>query len=371
MIGKNVDVVIVGAGIAGCVVALHLASAGRTVLIIEQAREVARMGPDFVKPRGVETLKRLGLLDELMLRGAIKRSVIRYFHDGDPIIDYDLETHSSTGYYLIVPYGTLLKVVMERLASMQGVEIWFGATATELNLTADGRAQVVLADGRSRTSSVVIGADGTNSRVREMSGIGATRQSYEQVMHLATLPLVPSVAQCNRLYLSSQRRAAYFYPIGTDQMRVTSVGPSTERALFQSELGWAVRQLRQFVSESDDVLAAMQESIAFQTVPLGRMHAIAYHRANVALVGNSLLEVHPMTGQGMSLAFEDATSLSSHLESFFRGQMSLDAALTCYSDERRPINTAMLEYSDRLYHSFENRERYLSVFDPRAHGDLH
>jgi len=153
-------------------------------------------------------------------------------------------------------------------------------------------------------------------------------------------------------------------------MRVTSVVPAAESASFPSEPGWAVERLRRFVSESDDVLEAIRDPGAFQGVPLGRMHASAYHRGNVALVGNSLLEVHPMTGQGMSLAFEEASDLGRRLSSFFRGEASLDEALTQYAAQRRPINTSILEYGDRLYRSFPSRERYLESFDPRAHGEL-
>jgi len=249
--------------------------------------------------------------------------------------------------------------------------MWFSAAVSSLEPTRDGRTRVALADGRSATADVVIGADGTGSLVRPLSGIQVSRHLYEQVMFLATLPLVASVAECNRLYLSSQRWTAYFYPITGDQMRVASIVPVAESVSFRDEPGWAVERLRRFVSESDDVLDAIRDPAVFQPVPLGRLHASAYHRGNVVLVSNALLEVHPMTGQGMSLAFEEASDLGRRLSSFFRGEASLDEALARYAEHRRPINTSILEYGDRLYRSFPSRERYLESFDRRAHGELY
>lgn len=363
------DAVIVGAGIAGCIVALALGMAGRRVIVAERAREVGRVGPDFIKPRGIEVLRDLGVLDELVRRGAVERSTIRYFHDGAPLIHYDFAAHTEVGHYLIVPYDVLLSAVLGRLAELPNVELWFAA---EIRALADEgeRVRVDLADGRSADASVVIGADGAHSQVRGLAGIAATRRSYEQLMFLATMPLVASVAAENRLYLSSGRWASYYYPVSASQMRVTSVAPVAEAGLFAGPPGPLIERLRQFVSESDDVLAAIRDTSVFRGVPLGCMHADEYHRGGVALVGNALLEVHPMTGQGMSLAMEDAAALGRALVAHFAGEVDREAALRRYSAERRPINEHILRYGDRLYRAFPERAAYLDSFDPRAHGAL-
>lgn len=364
------DVVVVGAGIAGCIMALILGLQGRKVLVVERASEVGRVGPDFVKPRGIEILARLGLLDELYARGALKRSVIRYFHDGELIIDYDFARHTELGHYIIVPYEVLLSVVLARLQALPRVELWFSADIRALTTDEDGREHVEMVDGRSVSAAVVIGADGTNSAVRGHAGIVAARQQYEQIMYFATLPLVPSVERCNRLYMSSARWAAYFYPVSGERMRLSGVLPASERAIFSRDPTALVAHLRTFVSESDDVLAAIDDGGAFALIPLGRMYAGAYHRGNVVLIGNALIEIHPMTGQGMSLAMEDADVLGRRLLGYFAGQIDLARALAGYADERRVVHQQLLDYGDRLHRSFPVRAAYLENFDPQAHGAM-
>jgi 2-polyprenyl-6-methoxyphenol hydroxylase-like FAD-dependent oxidoreductase len=367
---RQADVVVVGAGIAGCIMALILGLQGRKVLVVERASEVGRVGPDFVKPRGIEILARLGLLDDLGARGALKRSVIRYYHDRELIIDYDFSRHTEVGHYIIVPYEVLLSVVLARLHALPEVELWFSADIRALTTGEHGRARIEIVDGRSATAAVVIGADGTNSAVRGHAGIVATREPYDQIMYFATLPLVPSVERCNRLYMTSARWAAYFYPVSAERMRISGVMPAAERPIFTGDPSRLVTHLRRFVSESDDVLDAIHDTAAFALIPLGRMHAGAYHRGNVVLIGNALIEIHPMTGQGMSLAMEDADALGRHLRVYFAGETDLDAALAAYADERRAVHQQLLDYGDRLHRSFPVRAAYLANFDPQAHGSM-
>ena len=367
---RQTDVVVVGAGIAGCVVALTLGLQGRKVLVVERAGEVGRVGPDFIKPRGVEILARLGVLGELYARGALQRSVIRYYHDRELIIDYDFSRHTRLGHYIIVPYEALLSVVLARLQALPEVELWFSADIRALTTDEDGRERVDMVDGRSATAAVVIGADGTSSAVRGHAGIVAVREPYQQLMYFATLPLVASVERCNRLYMSSARWAAYFYPVSAEQMRLSGVMPAAEREIFAGEASRLVAHLRSFVSESDDVLAAIHDTGAFALVPLARMHAGAYHRGNIVLIGNSAVEIHPMTGQGMSLAMEDADALGRRLHAYFAGQTDLERALAGYADERRAVHQDILDYGDRLHRSFPSRAAYLESFDPQAHGAM-
>lgn len=86
---READIVVVGAGIAGCMIALCLGLAGKNVLVLEQSSSVGFAGSDFLKPRGIEVLQKYNLVEELFKRGAYKRNTIRYYHNRECILHLD------------------------------------------------------------------------------------------------------------------------------------------------------------------------------------------------------------------------------------------------------------------------------------------
>jgi len=67
------DVVVVGAGILGCAVAVALGNQGRSVIVLERSlREPDRIVGELLQPGGVQALKKLGLRDCLEDIDAVK-----------------------------------------------------------------------------------------------------------------------------------------------------------------------------------------------------------------------------------------------------------------------------------------------------------
>jgi HQNO biosynthesis monooxygenase PqsL len=84
-----------------------------------------------------------------------------------------------------------------------------------------------------------------------------------------------------------------------------------------------------------------------------------YYKGNVVFLGNSAHSIHPITGQGMNLAIEDAGMLYPLLEDFFNGSISLPEAFICYQAKRHPVNNALINYGDALIKSFDDRELFI------------
>ena len=368
------DVAIVGAGAAGCLLAILLGRAGLRVVVLERGERPPFNGADFLKPSGLRVLGRHGLAGEIARRHALRRTRIRYYHDGAPIIDYDYARHTDVGHYLIVPYATTMGVLLETMAGIETVELRVQAGVAEVQRAGDRVETLVLDDGQRVRAAVVVGADGARSMVRAAMGLHEEPEPYDQDVYMGTFPAVPSAVELNRLYISSRRWMVYIYPATSTLFRIGVSLPATERAAIGGPPSGLLDRIRPFVSESDDALAALSELSelsAFTRMPTTYMNASRYFRGNMAVLGDAAHCAHPVTGQGMNLSFEDAEALSACLVAYFAGRVPLEAALDRYTRLRRPVNERIIAYGNTLLRSFESKDYYMSHFDILLHGSMY
>ncbi|WP_188193287.1 FAD-dependent oxidoreductase [Nonomuraea sp. SYSU D8015] len=362
MATTSCDVAIVGAGLGGCFLALLLSRRGQRVVVIEQGPSIPSAGADFLKPPGLRVLARHGLAD-LVGRHGLRRDIIRYYHDGDPI----RECRFPDGGFLIRPYRELVELIYASCA-MEGVEFWFDAEIDDIAV-GDGRVEeLTLADGRRLRADVVVGADGTKSAVRQALGIEQVTMPYERLlMRVATVPLTTSVAQLNRLYFSSDGWLAYLYPLNRDQARVfVGLPPEDDKEVFQDGIPTLIDELKKFVTESSDAFDSLQPA-TWHLIKVSSLRVSAYHQGNAALLGSAAFACHPMTGMGMSYTLHDAEILADVISAAGGDTELLDRLLYARYEPRRHAHRELIDYGDALAATFRDRDAYLAAFRPDLH----
>ncbi|WP_336205360.1 FAD-dependent monooxygenase [Nonomuraea sp. LPB2021202275-12-8] len=354
------DVAIVGAGLGGCFLALLLGRSGRHVVVVEQGPTVPTAGADFVKRPGMQVLARHGLVG-LVERHALKRDIVRYYHDGEPI----QECRYPDG-FLIRPYRELVEVIYSSCA-MQGVEFWFDSQIDHLAGDGEHVEHLSLADGRELRAGVVIGADGTRSAVRQALGIDKESTSYPHLLRVATVPLTASIAQLNRLYFSSGGWFSYLYPVNHDQARVFVGLPAGEDgATFGAGAPALLDALRGFVTDSPDAYDVLG-SASWHAIPIAAMRVSAYHKGNAALLGSAAFACHPMTGMGMSYTLHDAEILAEIICTAEGDPKLLEKMLETGYEPRRRMHGELIDYGDALSSTFPDRGAYLRSFRQDLH----
>ncbi|MFB9625673.1 FAD-dependent oxidoreductase [Nonomuraea helvata] len=361
MATTSCDVAIVGAGLGGCFLALMLSRRGQRVVVIEQGPSVPSAGADFLKPPGLQVLARHGLAD-LAGRHGLRRDVVRYYHDGEPI----QECHYPDG-FLIRPYRELVELIYTCCA-MEGVDFWFDAGVDDITMDEGRVEELALSNGRRLRAGVVIGADGTRSAVRQALDIEPRTMPYDRLlMRVATVPLTASIARLNRLYFSSEGWFAYLYPLSRDQARVfVGLPPEDEEVIFQDGIPALTDELKKFVTESSDAFDWLR-SATWQRIKVSTLRLGAYHKGNAALLGSAAFACHPMTGMGMSYTLRDAEILADVICAAGGDGELLDRLLSAHYEPRKHAHGQLIDYGDALVATFPDRDAYLAAF----RRDLH
>lgn len=350
------DVLIVGGGHAGLLLGGALAMAGVAVLLVERQpvraiREARSDGRTLALLAGsVAQFRRLGAWSKVGPQtAAIERaSVVDVVGGGR--VHYDGAAHGGR------PFGAGVEHVVLRRCLLDGFLEHAGAAALLEGEVAGqsrvgGAMQVALADGREIEATLVVGADGRQSRIRDLARIGVDRWAYDQ----QALTLILRHDRPHRGAVHEWMRPGgplATLPLPGRRTGVTWVeGPGEARRLAALPAGELVAE---FDRATDGELGPIELDSGPVVFPLGAQHARHYVAPRVALIGDAAHGVHPIHAQGFNMGVADVGALvDAVLAARARGRdIGSGEALLPYARARRADNTQRLWLTDGLVRIF-------------------
>jgi len=326
---NHYDVVIIGAGLAGCATARALRDADksgrRRIVLIDKCTDVhPQFSGEFIHPRGAQILDDLGFYQPLRTAGAIDvDGFLAYEHaDAQPVeLEYaDVPNQRLRG--LAVHHKTLVRTMRAELRSAGDVELREGWSLIDLVRSADGRVcgVVVLDPDKVRhtlTCDLVVGADGKNSSTRKIAGI--SDEGRETIGFTAGVS-VTNASLTRDTYahvLLGAWGPVLAYPIqnekdGTVTTRVTldlpkelpAKGAALKEHLIDAYVPFLPAPL------STEVAAAIRSHEGnLYMAPTVNLPAPAASQPGLALVGDAGGCSHPVTASGMTMGLRDAETL--------------------------------------------------------------
>lgn len=185
----NLDILVVGGGVAGLTATAALAQAGWRVLCVDQAPESAGATDTrttaFLHP-AIELLSEIGVWQGLAAEIA-PLTTMRLIDAGGPeneareIADFNANEVAPDvdGFGWNVPNTAIRSALRDAIAKLPTATLRHGVGLEALTPRRD-HVIATLCDGSSLRPRLVVGADGRNSAVRDLAGIGAKRWRYEQ-----------------------------------------------------------------------------------------------------------------------------------------------------------------------------------------------
>ncbi|NKB20075.1 MAG: 2-octaprenyl-6-methoxyphenyl hydroxylase [Alphaproteobacteria bacterium] len=355
---QDFDVLIIGGGMAGLILATALGSAGVSAAVIEPLPPHKMLDTGF---DGRTTAIAAGSRNALASIGAWAGMSgnaenileIRVSDGHSPLfLHYDHVELDNGPLGYIVENREIRSVLLDRLAALPTVKLFFGQRVESLDR--DGHfASAHLSSGVTLKARLAIATDGRRSPTRTAAGINVKQWRYPQTGIVCTvkhqhphrgvaqehfLPAGPFAI----LPMTEQRSSI----VWTEKAELAPAFLNLPAAEFADELR---RRFGDYLGELEIVGPVF-------SYPLGLLYAEHYIAPRLALAGDAAHAIHPIAGQGLNIGIRDAAALAEIVVDALR--LGLDPGsinvLEDYEKWRRFDNTMMIAATDGLNRLFSN-----------------
>jgi 2-polyprenyl-6-methoxyphenol hydroxylase-like FAD-dependent oxidoreductase len=347
----DIDVLIVGAGPTGLMLANQLARRGvRSTIIDRHSGPAQQTRAMAVQARSLEIYAQMGIVDEALRLGR-RASGANMWANGmwtARIPLGDIGKHLS-------PYPFALALGQddnERIMGQKlhdcGIDVQWNTELVGFEQQADGiDATLKQPDGSMRKvrAAWVAGCDGARSAVREMSGITFPGAPYEHVFFVADTEATGSMRPDELNVYLWQSGFHLFFPMrGKDRWRVIGILPQALRSRSDVRFEDLIPDVQREAGSD----LSFSECSWFSTYRIHHRCAARFRDRRCFLVGDAAHIHSPAGGQGMNTGLQDAYNLGWKLALVVKGQADA-ALLDTYDEERRPVAQRLLQTTDRLF----------------------
>src|SRR6516225_6606837 len=344
------DILIVGAGPTGLVLALWLTKLGVKVRILDKTVEPGTTSRALaVQARTLELYRQLNLADAVVKHGH-KVPAVNLWVKGEPAARLPFEKIGSDltpyAFLQIFPQDQHERLLIERLEAL-GVSV---ERRTELVSFADESGRMIARlsglEGREETceASCIAGCDGARSTVRETIGTGFPGGTYQQVFYVADVEAAgPPVDGELHVDLDEADFLAVFPLAGQGRARLIGT-VRDERAGRADTL--------KFEDVSDRAIEHLKVDVRkvnwFSTYHVHHRVAEHFRKGRAFLVGDAAHIHSPAGGQGMNTGIGDAINLAWKLAWVLAGNAP-DKLLDSYEEERISFAHRLVKTTDRVF----------------------
>ena len=348
------DVLIVGAGPTGLMLANQLARRGVRFVIVDRHSGPAQQSRAMaVQTRTLEIYSKMGIIEKALELG-VRGTGANMWANGHwtariPIGDIGKD-QSPYPFVLMLGQDDNERIMGDKLRDLGVAVRWSTELVALEQQPAFVDATLRQPDGTTVKFEAgwVAGCDGSRSPVREMNRIGFPGAPYEHTFFVAdteaTGPMKPSEVN---VYLWQDGFHLFFPMRGKDRWRVIGILPQPLRQKSDLTFEEVVPAIRQEAGSAVDFKACNW----FSTYRIHHRAAERFRSGRCFLLGDAAHVHSPMGGQGMNTGLQDAYNLAWKLALVVQGRAAAEL-LDSYEQERMPVAQQLLETTDRAFQLF-------------------
>lgn len=352
---QKFDLIIVGGGLAGASLAIALRDTPLRIALVEHQPPSRPAGWDArvyaISPANMAFLDRIGAWKHLdadrisPIRGmdvrgdAGGRVVFSAYEAGVPELGWILES-------------SLMACEFWESAKRQGnLTLLCPSRPKSLEFESDG-ARLELADGSLLAARLLVGADGRDSWVRQAAGLSAVNTPYGEMGVVANLTTERPHRNIAHQWFRDDGVLAYLPLPGNRISVVWSTADEYANQLCSLPHELFCERVAAAGERSLGRLAVLTAPVAF---PLQLMRVPQTVARRLALVGDAAHGIHPLSGHGINLGFQDSSVLAGLLSGASPWQdIGNERFLQRYQRARREETALMLTSTDSLRRLFRD-----------------
>ncbi|MFK4810418.1 FAD-dependent monooxygenase [Devosia sp. ZW T5_3] len=316
------SVAIAGGGIGGLALALVLKKQGFDPVVFERKNEEQLRGEGLfltLAPNGVNALRALGLAEMAIAAGVVTKGLAIHNEHGKrlALVDYAGHAERFGAPSITIGRGALSTVLLDA-AQRQGIKLHLSGGIEAVAESADG--VTVTSGGVTGHFDMLVACDGLRSTVRRLVFPDLPQPRYSGLIGtggMADAPAVPGTDGIMNMTFGRRAFFGYLHQPGRPVMWFNSYpAPENAAAPIADPQAYARRLA---AMHSEDPLDNRQVLASVTTLdrhyPIFDMPELQrWHSGRIVLMGDAAHAVAPHSGQGASMAIEDALVLAACLD---------------------------------------------------------
>ncbi len=347
---NSTDVLIVGAGPAGLMMACQLAIHQIPFRIIDKNSSSSQnSGALIVQARTLEIFEQMGIAREALSEGVVA-SKINILYNGKKITATNIKnlggTLSRFPFLLMLEQSKTEQLLLnfirdrgysvEREVQLRSFNQEDGQVTSMVTLP-DSAEQIIL-------SKYIIAADGANSSVRKILNIPFEGKTYPNSIFIVDCKADSELSPDEISFAFSNSSVAGFFPIKGSRWRIDSNLPSEYENLKKLTFDVVENNFQEWTKMNIHI----QSQEWFSVTRSHQKYAASVRVDNCFLIGDAAHVHTPVGAQGMNTGLQDACNLAWKI-AFVIKQKAEPSLLESYSSERLGISKGFARYADVIF----------------------
>ena len=345
------DLVIVGGGLAGLSLACALRETRLRIALVETSPPPVRAeGWDArvyaITPANMTFLESIGVWKHLDKERINPIHAMSVHGDADSRLDFSAYESGISELGWIVEASLMSCELWENAKRQSNLSVFRGSPPDSLE-AAEQEAILTLSNGQTLRARLVVGADGRDSWVREAAGLKCTTSPYGELGVVANFACQVPHRNVARQWFRHDGILAWLPLPGERISMVWSTPEPHASELLALEEDELCRRVASAGNGELGQFTLLTPPVAF---PLRLIQVSRTIAPRLALIGDAAHGIHPLSGHGINLGFQDARVLAEYLASAPEWQDIGSERLLARYQRARKEETVLMQTATHALH---------------------